>query len=77
MRPSVKGSFTSIPASFAASAVDEALKQLQSGFRLLLLGHVPAILNEAQGGIGQRAPELQPDLERYDAVMVASKDQRR
>ena len=30
------------------SAADEALQQLQRGFRLLFLGHVSAILNEAQ-----------------------------
>src|SRR5262245_24759482 len=59
------------------SAADEAFEELQRRFRLLLLRHVSATLDQPQGGVGQRAPELDADLERHDAIVVAPQDERR
>src|SRR5262245_22596411 len=59
------------------SAADEALEQLQRLVRLLLLRHVSATLDQPQGGVGQSAPELDADLERHDAIVVAPQNQRR
>src|SRR5689334_13256788 len=53
------------------SAAEEGLDQLKRRLRLLLLRHVTAILDQTEGRIWQRAPELKAHAERHDTIVVA------
>src|SRR6476469_8115544 len=69
-------SYCSDKQSLFAHRRAEELADLQHGlFRLLFLRHVSALVDDPEGGVRHFALELEPDLHRHDAIVVAPQNE--